>query len=48
MEIKLPTNWYKEGCNIAYQTIYLMKAYNIPIAHVVNSDQIGVHFIPIA
>jgi hypothetical protein len=24
-----------------------MKAYNIPIVHVVNSDQIGVHLIPI-
>ncbi len=25
-----------------------MKSYNIPIAHVVNSDQIGVHLIPMA
>jgi hypothetical protein len=31
---------------MAYQVIYLMKAYNIPLALVVNNDQTCVHLIP--
>jgi len=33
---------------MAYWVAYLMKAYNIPIILIVNSDQTNVHFIPIA
>jgi hypothetical protein len=33
---------------MAYQVAYLMKAYNILVILIVNSDQTNVHFIPIA
>ncbi len=43
---KLPPNLSKQGCNMAYQVIYLMKTYNIPPTLVVNNDQTCVHLIP--
>jgi hypothetical protein len=43
---KLPPNWSKQGCNMVYQVAYLMKAYNIPPALVVNNDQTYFHLIP--
>jgi hypothetical protein len=40
---KLPPNWYKQGCNMAYRVVYLMKVYNITLALIVNNDQTSVH-----
>jgi len=43
---KIPPNLSKQGCNMAYQVVYLMKAYNIPPTLAVNNEQTCVHFIP--
>jgi len=40
---KLPPNWYKQGCNMAYWVVCLMKVYNITLALIVNNDQTSVH-----
>jgi hypothetical protein len=43
---KLPPNWFKQGCNMAYQVVYLMKVYNIILTLIIKSDQTSVHLIP--
>jgi hypothetical protein len=35
---QLPPNWFEQGCNMAYWVVYLVKAYNILVALVVNSN----------
>jgi hypothetical protein len=45
---KLPSNWSKFGCNMAYWVTYLVNVYNIPLGLVVNIDQTRVHLVPIA
>ncbi len=43
---KLPSNWFKQRCNMAYRIAYLLKAYIIPPTLIVNNDQASVHFDP--
>jgi hypothetical protein len=43
---KLPPYWFVQGYTMAYKVVYLVKAYSTPSTFVVNSDQIGVHFVP--
>ncbi len=43
---KLPSNWDFQGCTMVYKVAYSVKAYSIPPTFVVNSDKIGVHFVP--
>jgi hypothetical protein len=43
---KLPPDWFVQGYTMAYKVVYLVKAYSTPSTFVVNSEQIGVHFVP--
>jgi hypothetical protein len=43
---KLPPNWVTQGLTMVYKVAYLAKAYSIPHALVVNSDQTRIHLVP--
>jgi hypothetical protein len=43
---KLPQDWVIQGLTMAYRVAYIVKTYSIPLALVVNRDQIGVHLVP--
>ncbi len=44
---KMPTYWHEQGCNMAYHITYLVKFNSIPPCLVVNTKEIGIHFVPI-
>jgi len=45
---KLLADWEEQGRSMAYCVAYLVKVYSIPSALLVNSDQTGIHLVPIA
>jgi hypothetical protein len=44
---KLPKDWEEQGLLMAQRAAYLVKAHSIPPELMVNTDQTGIHLIPI-
>ena len=45
---KLPLDWMEQELNMNYRVAYIVKVFGIPSSLVVNSDQTGIHLVPIA
>jgi hypothetical protein len=45
---KFPINWKHERQDMGFRVVYLVKTYDIFATLMVNKDQIGVCFVPIA
>jgi hypothetical protein len=44
---KLPKDWELQGLRMTQRIAYLVKCYNVPCELVVNTDQTGIHLVPI-
>jgi hypothetical protein len=44
---KLPKNWEDQGLQMVQRAAYLVKAHNILATMMVNSDQTGIHIVPL-
>jgi hypothetical protein len=45
---KLPKDWVQQGHMMTFRISYLVRTYDIPQSLVINTDQIGIHLVPMA